>query len=332
MVHLGRVQWARHRQSPAPRAAYRPCPERRSDLPSAVQSIPRQSRAAGSHTSPGSKNRCHKESVSRIGVHPKVETSKLVTVLRKENRYGRKGRVFPLDYKLTVVRRWNAGESVSAMAGQGVGDPAEGACTNGRTGIGSWGRRDCVLRGLLHKLSLENRYYGHWRLTELVQRQGWAVNRKRVLRLMREDNLLCLRKRAFVPATTDSRHSWRVWPNTARGLVTTAINQLWVADITYIRWHEEFVYLAVVLDANSRRVIGWTLARDLGAGLTLAALKMALAARKPPPGVIHHSDRGVQYCCQDYIDLLVLHQLQPSMSRVANPYDNAKAESFMKTL
>ena len=116
MVHLGRVRWARHRQSPAPRAAYRPCPERRSDLPSAVQSIPRQSRAAGSHTSPGSKNRCHKESVSRIGVHPKVETSKLVTVLRKENRYGRKGRVFPLDYKLTVVRRWNAGESVSAMA------------------------------------------------------------------------------------------------------------------------------------------------------------------------------------------------------------------------
>ena len=191
---------------------------------------------------------------------------------------------------------------------------------------------ETVLRHLLQALSLENRHYGYRRLTELVQRAGWAVNHKRVQRLLREDNLLCLRKRAFVPTTTDSKHSWRVWPNMARGLVTTAINQLWVADITYIRLHEEFVYLAVVLDAHSRRVIGWSLSRDLGAGLTLAALKMALAARKLPPGVIHHSDRGVQYCCQDYIDLLVLHQLHPSMSRVANPYDNAKAESFMKTL
>ena len=191
---------------------------------------------------------------------------------------------------------------------------------------------ETVLRSLRQTLSLANRHYGYRRLTELVKRQGWAVNHKRVRRLMREDNLLCLRKRAFVPVTTDSKHSWRVWPNMARGLVTTAINELWVADITYIRLHEEFVYLAVVLDAHSRRVIGWALARHLGAELTLVALKMALAARKPPPGLIHHSDRGVQYCCQDYIDLLALHQLQPSMSRVANPYDHAKAESFMKTL
>jgi putative transposase len=138
--------------------------------------------------------------------------------------------------------------------------------------------------------------------------------------------------RRFVPATTDSRHGWRVWPNLARGLVTRKLNELWVADITYVRLQEEFVYVAVVLDAHSRRVIGWALAKHLGASVAVEALRMALAERRPAPGLIHHSDRGIQYACADYLTLLADHAVQPSMSRVGNPYDNAKAESFMKTL
>jgi transposase InsO family protein len=165
-----------------------------------------------------------------------------------------------------------------------------------------------------------------------LQQRGYWVNAKRVLRLMREDNLLCLRSRRFVPPTTDSRHGWRVWPNLARGLVTRNLNELWVADITYVRLQEEFVYVAVVLDAHSRRVIGWAVAGHLGASLALEALRIALAERQPAPGVIHHSDRGIQYACADYLTLLAEHGAQPSMSRVGNPYDNAKAESFMKTL
>ena len=148
-----------------------------------------------------------------------------------------------------------------------------------------------------------------------------------------EDNLLCLRKRAFVPATTDSRHGWRVVANLARGMELTGLDQLWVADITYVHLAEEFAYLAIVLDAFSRRVIGWALETHLQASLAIAALDMALAARRPAAGsLIHHSDRGVQYACGDYTALLRAHDIQPSMSRVGNPYDNAKAESFMKTL
>ena len=159
------------------------------------------------------------------------------------------------------------------------------------------------------------------------------MNHKRVLRLMREDNLLCPRKRGFVPATTDSRHGWRVVANLARGMVPTGLDQLWVADITYIRLQEEFAFLAIVLDAFSRRVIGWALDTHLQASLAIAALTMALAARRPAPGsLIHHSDRGVQYACGEYTALLAAHDIQPSMSRIGNPYDNAKAESFMKTL
>ena len=159
------------------------------------------------------------------------------------------------------------------------------------------------------------------------------VNHKRVLRLMREDNLLCLRRRAFVPATTNSNHGWQVVPNLTHRIVLTGIDQLWVADITYIRMREEFAYLAVVLDAFSRRVIGWALEAHLQASLAIAALRMAIVARQPAPGsLIHHSDRGVQYACSDYTDLLVAHDIQPSMSRIGCPYDNAKAESFMKTL
>lgn len=191
--------------------------------------------------------------------------------------------------------------------------------------------RDVELRDLIQRLALRYPAYGRPRLTAELKRQGWAVNHKRVGRILREDNLLCLRKRKFV-VTTDSAHDFRVYPNLARRCVLTAVNQLWVADITYIRLQEEFVYLAVILDAYSRLVIGWALERTLEASLALGALQMALAKRGAPSGLIHHSDRGVQYACDDYTDLLRQHQLQISMSRKGNPYDNAKAESFMKTL
>jgi putative transposase len=154
-----------------------------------------------------------------------------------------------------------------------------------------------------------------------------------VLRLMREDNLLCLRRKAFVPMTTDSRHGWRVVPNLARGMELTGLDQLWVADITYIHLAEEFAYLAIILDAFSRKVIGWALETHLRAELAIAALAMAISARRPAPGsLIHHSDRGVQYACGDYTGLLNANDIAASMSRVGNPYDNAKAERFMRTL
>ena len=192
---------------------------------------------------------------------------------------------------------------------------------------------ETALRDVLQRLAVAHRHYGYRRLTELVRRDGWAVNHKRVVRLMRTDNLLCLRRRAFVPATTDSRHSWRVVPNLARGLDVTGLDQLWVADITYVRLLEEFAFLAIVLDAFSRRVIGWALEVHLRTSLALAALQRALTARGPRPGsLIHHSDRGVQYACAEYTARLAAHGIQPSMSRIGSPYDNAKAESFMKTL
>ncbi|HEY4045065.1 MAG TPA: IS3 family transposase [Rhodopila sp.] len=189
------------------------------------------------------------------------------------------------------------------------------------------------LRDTIQRLALANRHYGYRRITAELGRQGWRVNHKRVLRLTHEDNLLCLRKAGFVPATTDSRHGWRVVGNLARGMELSGLDQLWVADITYVHLAEEFAYLAIILDAFSRKVIGWALATHLRADLAIAALDMALAARRPAPGsLIHHSDRGVQYACGDYTAILRGHDIQPSMSRVGNPYDNAKAESFMKTL
>jgi len=157
------------------------------------------------------------------------------------------------------------------------------------------------------------------------------VNRKRVQRLMRKDNLLCLRKRKFV-VTTDSDHGLRVYPNLARQMTLTGIDQLWRADITYVRLAVEFVYLAVILDAYSRRVIGWELDSTLEDSLTLAALRMALSRRAVTPELVHHSDRGVQYASGDYTQLLKDHHIQISMSRKANPWDNAACESFMKTL
>ena len=195
------------------------------------------------------------------------------------------------------------------------------------------GAEETALRDELQRLALAHPYYGYRRLGVLLRRQGFDVNHKRVLRLQREDNLLCLRRRGFVPVTTDSRHRFTAWPNLARRLRATVANQLWVADITYIRLAHEFVYLAVILDAFSRRVVGWALAEHLRAELALAALEMALSQREVVAGeLVHHSDRGVQYACGDYVARLLAHGIQPSMSRVGNPYDNAFAESFMKTL
>jgi putative transposase len=194
-------------------------------------------------------------------------------------------------------------------------------------------QEETAVRDLIQQVALENRFYGHRRIARELFNRGIVVNRKRVLRLMRRDNLLCLRKRPFVPVTTDSRHGWHVVPNLARGLVPTGVDQLWVADITYVRLAEEFAFLAVVLDAFSRRVIGWALDMHLRADLATAALQMAIDARRPRPAtLIHHSDRGIQYACREYTKMLAAYDIQPSMSRIGNPYDNAKAESFMKTL
>ncbi len=154
--------------------------------------------------------------------------------------------------------------------------------------------RDVDLRDAIQRIALQFPAYGRPRITAELQRQGWQVNHKRVGRILREDNLLCLRKRKFVGTTTDSRHNFRIYPNLTRKLVPSARNQLWVADITYIRLAEEFIYLAVVLDAYSRLVIGWALERTLEAALALGALQMALDKRGAPEGLIHHSDRGVQ--------------------------------------
>jgi putative transposase len=191
---------------------------------------------------------------------------------------------------------------------------------------------DVELRDAIHKVVIGNRFYGYRRVTrELNDNQGWKVNHKRVLRLMRSDNLLALRKRRYV-LTTDSHHPFAIYPNLVPRLVLTGINQLWVADITYLRLRETFLYLAVILDAHSRKVIGWELGDTLEASLAVAALKRALAQRSIEPGILHHSDRGVQYASHDYVALLEAHGFLISMSRTGNPYDNAKAESFMKTL
>jgi transposase InsO family protein len=187
------------------------------------------------------------------------------------------------------------------------------------------------LRDAMQKIALENRCYGYRRVVAELKHQGWEVNHKRIARMLREDNLLSLRRRAFV-VTTDSRHSFRIYPNLARYMVLTAPNQLWVADITYIRLADTFVYLAVILDGFSRRVIGWALDRSLESSLVLSALRQALAGRSVTGDAVHHSDRGVQYCSNEYVTVLKEHGFTISMSRRANPWDNATCESFMKTL
>lgn len=191
---------------------------------------------------------------------------------------------------------------------------------------------EMMVRAEIQQVALEHRRrYGYRRITAELRRRGLLVNHKRVGRLMREDNLLAVQPRAFV-VTTDSDHALEVALNLASRLTLTGMNQLWVADITYIRLKREFVYLAVMLDAYSRKVVGWALERTLAARLPIAALEYALAERHPPPGLVHHSDRGVQYASEAYVTLLRTHHMIPSMSRPANPYDNASCESFMKTL
>jgi putative transposase len=200
-------------------------------------------------------------------------------------------------------------------------------------GVELGAERALGLRDAIQRIALKNRFYGYRRIRAELRREGFLVNHKRIQRLMRQDNLLCLRKRPFVPVTTDSQHGWPVVPNLARSMVLTGLDQLWVADITYVRMLEEFAYLAIVLDGFSRRVIGWALETHLQASLAIAALKTALDARHPRhSSLVHHSDRGVQYACVDYTNLLRAHGIVASMSRIGNPYDNAKVESFMKTL
>jgi putative transposase len=191
---------------------------------------------------------------------------------------------------------------------------------------------DMELRSALQRIVIEHRgRYGYRRVQIELGKRGMRVNHKRLLRIMREDNLLAIQPKAFV-ATTDSRHSWQAHLNLACRMTLSGINQLWVADITYIRLRGEFVFLAAILDVFSRKVVGWALARHLRASLPLAALRQALAERQPPPGLVHHSDGGWQYACGDYVDLLEANHITPSMSRPGNPYDNAFCESFMKTL
>ena len=188
------------------------------------------------------------------------------------------------------------------------------------------------VRSAMQQIVAEHkRRYGYRRVSAELRRRGLVVNHKRVARLMREDNLLAVQPKSFV-TTTDSDHQLEVYLNLASRMKLTGINQLWVADITYIRLQREFLFLAVILDAFSRKVVGWELGRSLAASLPLAALNKAIRQRKPLPGVVHHSDRGVQYASGVYIAVLREHGMVPSMSRPANPYDNASCESFLKTL
>jgi transposase InsO family protein len=188
------------------------------------------------------------------------------------------------------------------------------------------------LRSEIQRIFLEHRRrYGYRRVARELRNHGRVISYKRVAQIMREDNLLGVQPRAFV-VTTDSDHDLEVYLNLARRMELSGVNQLWVADITYIRLQSEFVYLAVILDAYSRKVVGWALDRTLAARLATQALTDAIIQRQPPPGLVHHSDRGVQYASGEYVNILNKHQILPSMSRPANPYDNATCESFFKTL
>jgi putative transposase len=187
------------------------------------------------------------------------------------------------------------------------------------------------LREVIERIVLEFPGYGYRRVTRALARDGWAVNHKRVLRVLREESLLCHLKRRFVP-TTDSGHAWRTYPNLVKGRAFDAPDQAWVADLTYIRLPTTFVYLAALLDAYSRRCVGWALSRWIDTDLTLAALTMALATRRPAPGLIHHSDQGVQYANGSYVERLEGIGARISMAARGNPYENAQAESFFKTL
>jgi putative transposase len=191
--------------------------------------------------------------------------------------------------------------------------------------------RDADLRDVIEAIVLEFPGYGYRRVTHALAREGWSVNHKRVLRVMREESLLCQLQRRFV-VTTDSRHAWQHYPNLLRTTVVTAPNQAWVADLMYIRLLTTFVYLAAILDTFSRRCVGWHLAQTLDTSVTLTALERALQCRQPPPGLLHHSDHGVQYASAAYVGRLTAASARVSMAAVGNPYENAQAESFFKTL
>jgi len=222
------------------------------------------------------------------------------------------------------------------QGGLNIRDLCESAQVSRASYYRSWRKREpnqeeIGLRDAIQHLALKERHCGYRRIGRLLKREGWVVNHKRVLRLMREDNLLSIRRQPFV-VTTDSNHAWRIYPNLARHVVLSEINQLWVSDITYVRLQREFIYLAVILDVYSRRVVGWSMSRQLDNGFALDALESALKQRQPAPGLIHHSDRGVQYASNNYVERLEASGIIISMSRPGNPYDNAWAESFMKTL
>jgi transposase InsO family protein len=190
---------------------------------------------------------------------------------------------------------------------------------------------EVALRDEIEALVLEFPGYGYRRVTKALQRAGWTVNHKRVVRIMREEALLCQLKRRWRP-TTDSRHGLTTYPNLLLQTEVSQLNQVWVADITYIRLPRSFAYLAALLDAYSRKVIGWALSRWIDTALTLQALDQALATRPVEPGLIHHSDRGVQYASSAYVERLQEHGIQISMAARGNPYENAQAEAFFKTL
>jgi putative transposase len=193
-------------------------------------------------------------------------------------------------------------------------------------------QEEMEVRSAIQEIALAHRRrYGYRRITIELSRRGMRVNHKRVARMMREDSLLAIQPRAYV-VTTDSNHELEIYLNLASRMKLTGMNQLWVADITYIRLKAEFVYLAVILDGYSRKVVGWALERTLASRLPVAALQEAIAERQAPPGLVHHSDRGAQYACEEYVRVLRQHQMIPSMSRPGNPYDNASCESFIKTL
>lgn len=192
--------------------------------------------------------------------------------------------------------------------------------------------QDIALRDEIERIILEYAGYGYRRVTRELARRGWEVNHKRVLRIMQEESLLCQIKKRFVLTTTNSRHGFPVSPNVLADVPLSALDQAWVADFTYIRLRSAFVYLACILDAYSRRCVGWYLSREMNTQMTSQALQQAIRERHPLPGLIHHSDRGVQYASRDYIEQLQAIGAQISMSAVGNPYDNAKAESFFKTL
>ena len=187
------------------------------------------------------------------------------------------------------------------------------------------------LRGRIEAVCLEFPRYGYRRVTHQLKHEGWQVNHKKVLRLMRESELLCHVKRRWMK-TTDSRHYFPRYPNLIKGMVINQLNQVWLAAITYIRIRTGFVYLAAILDAFSRRVIGHAVSTGLDTALTLEALRMAIAVRKPGPGIVYHSDQGAQYASGEYVDELKRHRFQISMARTGNPYENARMESFFKTL